>query len=203
MEHFSDQTWADFVRGVGTPESTQQVEQHLTDLCLQCKSSLSFWQDVQNLGVRDTHYAAPENLVRMAKVYFEVSQPAPQKTWPIAALVFDSVTQPLPAGVRGGAINARQVIYEAEGLTVDLRFERKQLSNLVCVAGQVLDREAPLSWLSNAAIVLLSEKGQMVTKTEANDYGEFQLEFEPQSQLRMSVITQGRKTLRIALGSFE
>lgn len=203
MEHFSDQTWADFVRGVGTSENAQQVEKHLAESCLQCKTALASWQHLQGLGVREEQYTAPDNLVRLARVHFEISQPAAKRNRLLATLAFDTAAQPLPVGIRGGTINARQVIYEAEGLTVDLRFERKHQSNLISVAGQVLDREAPLNWLSNAAIVLLTEKGQMVTKAEANDYGEFHLEFEPQSQLRMSVITQGRKTLRIALGSFE
>ena len=30
----------------------------------------------------------------------------------------------------------------------------------------------------------------MVTRTETNEYGEFQFEFEPQEQLRMSVVTR-------------
>ena len=201
MEHFSNEIWADFVRGVGTLENAKQVEIHLAEHCSECLGSLAFWQGVRGRAERELQYEAPENLVRLAKLQFAALQPAEPERWAIS--VFDSLTQPLPAGVRGGAISARQVIYEAEGLTVDLRFERKQKSNTIAVAGQVLDREAPLSWLSNAAIVLLTEKGQMVTKTEANDYGEFQLEFEPQNQLRISVITQGHKTLRIALGNFD
>ena len=100
-------------------------------------------------------------------------------------------------------MHARQVIYESESLTVDLRFERKVSANAISVVGQVLDRQEPLSWVSGAVVVLLTEKGRMLTKTEVNEYGEFQLEFEPENQLRMSVITMGRKTLRIALGSFD
>jgi len=40
-------------------------------------------------------------------------------------------------------------------------------------------------------------------KTVANDYGEFQFEFEHEDQLRISIITANRKTLRIALGNLE
>jgi hypothetical protein len=203
MEHFSDEVWADFVRGVGTLENAKQVEFHLTDRCPQCIASLALWQQVRSQGEREALYTAPQDLVRLAKSQFAAVQSVELEPWAIATLVFDSIAQPLAVGVRGGAISARQVIYEAEGLTVDMRFERTPKSNTIAVAGQVLDREAPLCWLSNAAIVLLTEKGQMVTKTEANDFGEFQLEFEPQNQLRISVITQGRKTLRIALGNFD
>jgi hypothetical protein len=111
--------------------------------------------------------------------------------------------QPLPVGIRGGSTHARQMIYEDDSLTVDLRFERKLSGSAISVAGQVLDRQEPLSWVSGAVVVLWTDKGRMVSKTEVNECGEFQLEFEPQNQLRMSVITTGRKTLRIALGSFD
>ena len=203
MEHFSDEVWADFVRGVGTLESAKQIDLHLTDHCSPCIASFALWQQLRSQAGREAQYTAPEDLVRLAKLQFTAVRSRQPEAWAIASLVFDSLMQPLPAGIRGGAINARQVIYEAEGLTVDMRFERSQKSNTIAVAGQVLDRDSPLCWLRNAAIVLLTEKGQMITKTEANDYGEFQLEFEPQNQLRISVITQGRKTLRIALGNFD
>jgi hypothetical protein len=84
-----------------------------------------------------------------------------------------------------------------------MRFERNHQRNLISASGQVLDKEAPLSWLGNAAIVLWTNQGRMVTKTETNGCGEFQLEFAPQDQLRLSVITEGRRTLRIVLGSLE
>jgi len=121
----------------------------------------------------------------------------------IASMIFDSATQPLAMGVRSGTASTRQIVYEAEGLTVDLRLERKPHSSTFSAAGQVLDKDAPLSWLGNAAIVLWTDKGQMVTKTVANDYGEFQFEFEHEDQLRISIITANRKTVRIALGNLE
>ena len=110
----------------------------------------------------------------------------------------------MAAGLRAARAATRQVIYEAEGLTVDLRSERKQQGNMVSACGQVLDKEAPLCWLNNAAILLCTHEGRMVTwKTETNEYGEFQFEFEPQEQLRISVVTIGRRTLRIALGNLD
>jgi hypothetical protein len=43
----------------------------------------------------------------------------------------------------------------------------------------------------------------VVSIVEANGYGEFQLEFQPQDQLRLSIAAVGRKTLRIPLGNME
>lgn len=203
MAHFEGQTWADYVRGLGPRDTMREVDSHLARSCNECLSAKALWGRVQTLANRELEYAPPADLVRMAKFQYSLAQPDTPDLWAVAGLVFDSAMQPLPAGIRGGAVHARQVVYEAESLTVDMRFERKSPGSAISVAGQVLDRDAPLSWVSNAVIVLWTEKGRMVTRAEVNECGEFQLEFEPQNQLRMSVITMGRKTLRIALGSFD
>jgi hypothetical protein len=203
MVHFSGETWADFVRGVGACEATRELEEHLASSCPECKTAISLWGRLASLAAREGDYAPPKNLVCLVKLQFASKQAAEPQGWMIAQMIFDSATQPLPLGVRSGAASARQLVYESEGLTVDLRFERKQHSNTISAAGQVLDKEAPLSWLGNVAIVLWTDKGQMVTKTLANDYGEFRFEFEHQDELRISIITANRRTLRIALGNLE
>jgi hypothetical protein len=203
MAHFSEQTWADFVRGVGASGATLEVQEHLESRCPECKNNFAAWDRVAQLATRESNYAPPENLVRLVKLQFAHRQSAEPEVGLIASMIFDSATQPLLMGVRSGTASTRQIVYEAEGLTVDLRLERKPHSSTFSAAGQVLDKDAPLSWLGNAAIVLWNEKGHMLTKTVANDYGEFQFEFEHEDQLRISIITANRKTLRIALGNLE
>jgi anti-sigma factor RsiW len=201
MAHFAEEVWADYVRGLAANDAAQKVSAHLADNCVDCKKASAAWERVRTIALREAQYQAPQDLVRLAKLQFIVDAPQPEDSW--AGLVFDTAMQPAAAGIRGGLIHARQVIYEAESLTVDLRFERKLSGNAISVAGQVLDRQEPLSWVSEAVVVLWTDKGRMISKSGVNEYGEFQLEFEPQNQLRMSVITRGRKTLRIGLGSFD
>lgn len=201
MAHFAEEVWADYVRGLAASDAAQKVSAHLADNCVDCRKTSAAWERVRTIALREAQYQAPQDLVRLAKLQFLVDAPQPGDSW--AGLVFDTAMQPATTGIRGGLIHARQVIYEAESLTVDLRFERKLSGNAISVAGQVLDRQEPLSWVSDAVVVLWTDKGRMISKSGVNEYGEFQLEFEPQNQLRMSVITTGRKTLRIALGSFD
>jgi hypothetical protein len=203
MAHFSEQTWADFVRGVCASGTTQEVEEHLASSCSECETTRAVWDRISQFAARESDYGPPENLVRLVKLQFAGQRLAEPEVGLIASMIFDSATQPLPMGVRSGTASTRQIVYEAEGLTVDLRLERKPHSSTFSAAGQVLDKDAPLSWLGNAAIVLWTDKGEMVTKTVANDYGEFQFEFEHEDQLRISIITANRKTLRIALGNLE
>jgi hypothetical protein len=179
--------WADFVRGIGTSET---VKEHLGSSCPECETTLAVWGRIAQLAARESAYAAPENLVRLVKLQFADQQLSQREDGLIASMIFDSATQLLPMGVRSGGASTRQIVYEAEGLTVDLRLERKPHSSTFSAAG-------------NAAIVLWNEKGHMLTKTVANDYGEFQFEFEHEDQLRISIITANRKTLRIALGNLE
>jgi hypothetical protein len=50
-------------------------------------------------------------------------------------------------------------------------------------------------------VVLWTEKGNPVLETRANERGEFELEFEAQAQLRISIELAGRTPIRIPLAN--
>ncbi|HEY1799288.1 MAG TPA: hypothetical protein VGG46_00015 [Terriglobales bacterium] len=203
MQHFSEQTWADFVRKVGTPVTTRSIDAYLAAGCPECKTAFHLWGQMANFAAKERNYAPPENLVRLTKLEFVASRAVQPEEFSIARLVFDSTLQPLPIGIRGSVASMQHFVYEAEGLNVHLSFERRPNSSTVFATGQVLDKQAPLCWLGNAAVALWSDSGKVVSIVEANGYGEFQLEFEPQNQLQISIAAVGRKTLRIPLGNME
>lgn len=200
MQHFSEQVWADYVRGIALPDAMRKVEAHVASGCPECSSDSGLWSRLGRLASNDKNYAPADGLVRLVKLEFAGKGVAPAEEW--ASLIFDSLNQPLPIGIRCGVFGARQVLYEAEGLTIDLRFEHKTNSNTVHVSGQILSTDAPRCWVAGATVVLWNDQGRMVTTTESSHYGEFQLEFEAQDNLRVSIASVGRKTLRIPLGSF-
>jgi hypothetical protein len=193
MEHFSEQAWADFGRGFGTPEKTQGIKAHLAAECLNCKSTRNFWDRVQALALAERAYVAPENLVRLIKLEFAARQGFQAEKWSLADVLFDSSSQPLLAGVRSSAAFARQVVYEAEGLTVDLRFDVVVPSGRVSAVGQILDTQTPNELLTGAPVVLWTQNGQLVATTTANAYGEFQLEFEARDDLRLTARVGDRR----------
>ena len=200
MPHFSEQQWADWVRGVAVSETALAVQGHIANNCPDCKSPFHVWKQVGDLARAEQTYEPPENLVRMVKLEFAL-QHSPREEGVPAGMIYDSLSQPQPVGIRGAALGMRQILYEAEGLTIDLRLEQKPNSNKVHACGQVLSKDVPLRWVNEAAIVLWDDKGQMVTTTESNHHGEFQFEFEAQDQLRLTIASMGRKTLRISLGN--
>ncbi len=192
MAHFSEQAWADFTRGFGAPEKAQGIQAHIAAGCMNCETARRFWDRVQSLALAESAYAPPENLVRMAKLEFTFRQERAEE-WTLADVLFDSFSQPLVAGVRSSAAIARQVVYEAEGLTVDLRFERMVPSGKVSAVGQILDSRSPRERVTGAPVVVWTENGQLVATTTANSYGEFQLEFEARDDLRLTARVGGRR----------
>ena len=104
--------------------------------------------------------------MRLAKLEFTAKQANQAEKWSLASLLFDSFSQPLLAGVRSSAAIARQVVYEAEGLTVDLRFDRLVPSGKVSAVGQILDSRVPRERLTGAAVVVWTEDGQLVATTD-------------------------------------
>jgi hypothetical protein len=204
MDHFSEQDWVDFLRQLSQAEKSQEMQAHLQAGCPECKESFRVWEQMSGFAAKEGSYIPPENLVRLVKLEFAAADQAAQaENFSLADLVFNSSAQPLPAGIRSGAAGMQQLVYEKEGLNVHLSFARRQNSSMIFATGQVLDKHAPLAWLSNATVVLWSSQGKVINIVEANGYGEFQLEFEPQDQMRISIAAEGRKTLRIPLVNLE
>src|SRR5947199_5462540 len=127
MEHFREEVWADFVRGTDTANEHTAMAEHMHG-CSDCAAELSSWQNVKTMADREAMYSPPENSVRMAKLEFAAQQEFEAAT---AKLTFDTIAQPLLAGVRSMTATPRQMVYEADGLTVDLRFDQQPGSNKI------------------------------------------------------------------------
>jgi hypothetical protein len=208
-QHFSDQRWVDFARGVGTIDADNLIKTHLAAECGECKISHDRWRQVARLAAAEATYDPPENLVHLVKVGFSHKTTSEPQKWTLANLVFDSFARPLPAGVRIGASNASatgvggvrvwQMVHEAEGLTVDLRFSHRTSSKAVQLVGQVFDKQATRPLQQSAIIELSTDKGQVVATTVVSPLGEFHIEFAATNQLFLSVKAVERNTVRIQL----
>jgi hypothetical protein len=204
MEHFSEQAWADFVRGIGNSER-KDIESHLASGCNDCAASRDTWQQVHAISLRESNYAPPTNAVRMAKLEFAARSFEKSKQPVLANLVFDTLARPALAGIRSAsaAAAARQMVFEADGLAVDLRFDGPGQSRTIFVTGQVLDKRVPRAAMENSPVILWTSKGMAVAETKTNAFGEFNLELEPQNNLRLSIQVVGRALIRIPLASLK
>jgi hypothetical protein len=93
------------------------------------------------------------------------------------------------------------MVFEADGMTVDLRFDRPPRSAFISLVGQVLNQKGSRVSLANAAVMLWTEKGLVLAQTTTNMLGEFQLDFEPQTGLRLSIEGVAGKVIRIPLSN--
>lgn len=200
MAHFSEEAWADFARGVNDPRASAAINQHLLRNCEECTNAAAVWAKFTAAVATDRTFAVSQDDLRIVQLQFEAFHRPQNFEWPLANIVFDSISRPVMAGVRSGTVSPRQVVYEAEGLTVDLRFDRTRRSSKVCVVGQVLAKgSAPA--LHDASVILWTERGEPILAVKTTAFGEFQIEFEPRNDLRLSIEASGRRPIRIPLAN--
>jgi hypothetical protein len=201
MQHFSDRPVADFVRGVSGPEISTEIGAHLAGGCPKCKTGVDAWSRVRKFATAEAAYEPPTDLVRLVKLGFAAQPLAQSRKWTLANLVFDGSAQPLPVGVRSAAISAWQVIYEADGLTVDLRLGRRAPSRNVHVVGQVFDKKAVRALQDSAVVELRTAEDRLLATTVVNAMGEFHLEFEQRDNMWLAISAEGRESVRIPLAN--
>jgi hypothetical protein len=108
-------------------------------------------------------------------------------------LVFDSVTQPLLAGVRG-ATAGRQLLYQKDNCCIDIRLEARA-GRQVEMVGQVLDSGAIGRGLDRIPVSL--QKGdQIFARTLTNHFGEFRFLLDDTEKVQMIVdVTVDRRLI--------
>lgn len=94
-----------------------------------------------------------------------------------AELIFDSFRRPLPAGVRRLHESDRHLAYRCKDKIVDVHITPLVESDRISLAGQVTGIVFPLSYF-HSLVVLLMDGDKTLARTNTNQFGEFQLEFE-------------------------
>lgn len=198
MEHFSERAWADFVRGFEGSEH-REMQSHLASACRDCTPIHYVWKQVHTVASREGLYTPPGAATRMAKLEFTRKFSAESDSAVFAKLTFDTFAKPALAGIRSGAAAARQMLYETEGLVVDLRFDHLPAPRLVYVTGQILNKREPYGAIANADVTVWTPKGLPLAEARTNDLGEFRLEFGSQDGLKLSIQIPGQPAVRIFL----
>ena len=197
MKHFSEQVWTDYVRGIGPSKKNAEIEAHMASGCADCVAAVGMWKKVHSIANNEPSFTPPDHAVRMVKLEFATDQSPRLSPWTMARLVFDSMSQPLTAGVRSGASGSRQVAFEAEGTMVDLVLDTRPQSGTISLVGQVVDKSGAKVVPRRVAVTLWTENAQPLAETSANEFGEFQLEFAAQDRLRLSFQIAGREPVTI------
>ena len=118
---------------------------------------------------------------------------------PRTRLIYDSLLEPLPGGVRARRPKWRQLLYEAGDYYIDLVFYQVPNTRLVRLLGQVTNRRDP-TWFPGTRPILLKSGKTTVRRAASSEFQEFQMEYEPQPGLRLEVPIVGvREPIELAL----
>lgn len=200
MKHYENWVWADFVRGLVEPAVRQLMEAHLSAGCARCAKTVDMLRAVATASQKEAQYAPPDYALRLARAIFATASPEKITLRRVLArLLFDSDLEPLPAGLRAQDRVSRRALYEAGGYHVDIQLERQPTSDVVTLVGQLADRIQPETSTADVPVWLM-ERESLVESTVCNQFGEFQLEYEPRRNLRLFVpLPEAGKRLEIPL----
>jgi hypothetical protein len=200
MLHADAATCADFVRGLLPPDARAALARHIT-VCRTCAGTVDWLRAVTAVTAADGEYEPPPHVLRHARAVFALERPRFIRALPrlVGKLMFDSLTQPALAGVRGPAGASRQAVFEAGDYAVDITVDQAAGSARTMLVGQVMSRVAPVAPVT-AAPVLLTAGETVVARTVCDRFGEFLIEYEPQPRLQLHVVVDaGKRRLEMPL----
>ena len=199
-EHFSDDLWLRFLSGLLPREQTQRMQEHADRHCAECLQSLRLWRNVTTRAETVVRYRAPERAVSNVKAAFAFKQRVPllSRFAQSARLVFDSLREPLPEGVRASFAAPRQFTHAAGPFLIDLRVEAEG-ERQTCVTGQIVRADGVEGATAGTSIALVRGGGELVTMSIANSIGEFYLEFDQRRDLALYLDVPGNGTIMVSL----
>jgi hypothetical protein len=192
MKHFDDAAWSDFVKDVLPSPERASMQAHVDTGCKRCNAALDLWRNVLQLANQEKSFAPPEDSTHVTKSYFAAL--ATLDNFQVR-LVFDSLLQPGNTGIRG-ALSARQLLFETDDLSIDLRLDPRVAS--VSLIGQILERthaKQPVPGLP----IHLQEGRMQLNSTNTNPFGEFHFEFEPANGLYISILRREKPPIVLPL----
>jgi hypothetical protein len=198
MKHFQAEEWADLVRDVASAEAARAMQEHLHDGCQACQAIVDGFRAVVEVSAREANCEPPDHVVRSVKALLALARPQKRT---LAALVFDSLRQPVLAGVRSAGAAARQIVFKSGDVVVDLKLDPIPGSNLVQILGQVMQKQDSCG--VGCVPVALRKGAQQFAKTFANRFGEFQFEARISSDLNLVIVLPESRLVEVPLGTFE
>jgi hypothetical protein len=202
MSHFDIVRWTDFVRGVADPVAAAAMDQHLAGGCPSCGALVTRLKAVTAVAELDRTSTPPDHLTRFARAAFSLQRPERTLALPelVARLLFSSAPGALAVGRRGPVDEMnRQTLYEAGDFTVHLKFEQTVGTPQISLVGQVANRRLPEPPLAHLPVMVTSGK-RIVARCMSNEFGEFQVEYEPREGLELQIpLPDSGRRIRLSL----
>jgi hypothetical protein len=206
MKHFQDEEWLDYVRGLSPPGRREAMEQSLSEGCKYCLKLFNFWRTTVEVGVRESQYHVPDEAVEMAAATYAAWSRSYRlrATARSSRLVFDSSLRlavagfrGFEAGFRGPEAGSRRLVKRSGRWIIDLRLENEG-NDRVSMAGQVL-QSGEWTGAPRAKEVCVMYGEELLARTEANQFSEFQLQFPVARNLKLYVEIEGERPILVNL----
>src|SRR5438045_1736960 len=168
----------DYGDGLLADEEATLVAAHLASGCRQCADVEQWYKHVRLITATDDSVEPPPWVLKRALKLFEREPARPDAVDSlgrrIAALIFDSLSQPALSGLRLAEASNRQLLYRAGDYSIDLQIAAASQA-MVELTGQVL--RANESRFDSVARLALEFRraGQTVHSSVTNEVGEFTL----------------------------
>lgn len=117
-----------------------------------------------------------------------------------ASLVYDSWTEPIPE-LRSSVLRNRHVIFEGDGVILDLLFKKNGDASCIHVGGQVLPGYSELDSVSDVQVLM--EHGSHRTETHTNILGEFTFHTVPNETFDLAITLKDRRFVVKGLSNTE
>ena len=184
LKHFNIWQWADFVRGLGEEETRSAMASHLSSHCARCQRIVNVLGGVA-LTARGELVYEPPNTPSGSRTLstrcndLTTSLPGCSRGWcmTVSARLCPQACAPEPS-LAARAVRSRKLH--------SIQLEHQPASGLITLLGQLADRTGPERSTSEIP-VWLKERKRLVATALCNRFGEFQLEYEPATNLRLHV----------------
>ena len=170
MAHLKYETLLNYLENRLSVEERSEVDAHLVGPCQQCDRRLILLRAVLDSVTNDRTVAPPTAVLKQAVELRQGRYPQP-KFWNrvVAVLSFDSHLQLSSTATRGGNTRARQMLFTAEQVDIDLKIKPGREDHELL--GQVLDIRQSTGFLP-AFVSLQNNEGQQ-RATETDSLGQF------------------------------
>ena len=189
MKQYQFQDWADYVRGVAGPERELEMGEALQRGDAESIRLCELAQKVRGSAEFLAGPEVPETVLNRAKTIFKRGERESMLRLPLAPmrLLFDSLLEAQPAGLRSGGALHRETAHQAEEYHLSLRVEQEAGTELFAVVGQ-LAMEGDKGGTVGKRPVFVYQREKLVARTLSADSGEFQMEFLGREPLKLVVL---------------
>jgi len=187
VKHYSIETWVDYLRGLVSDSEKSEMEEHLASDCTQCHRSLDRMRATQ--AEISASIEVPETFLQRARLIFpSASQP---KNSPlqhlVAILTFDTFSELAPVGVRGAPSAARRLAFEIDDVKIDLLIDYSTPTSKAMLTGQITTING-----TQLGQIRLKSGNRTLGEARANSFGEFEMEFQLRSSMRLVISEPSR-----------